>query len=241
MLVGMRVGPGSPAVLLVVGRGRRVPDWPHHLAASVAHRPWTRVTWSRLGTSSWPCGLCTRWRFSLCPLVESPVNMQPKFQQSLPIDRRWIVPFPFIDRVLDIAGMLQICAEDCGVHGAVLGRSCYRACCCERQERMGPDSAENGPEVPQVQFLWTSLRACGDKCRCSREVLQTGPWTKSWTASVWIFFRRFTHFSHPSEGSACPIFSPGALAAVSARGLLGVLESPGVVLPGDSAHSYQSQ
>ena len=51
---GMR-GPGSPGVLLVVGRGRRVPDWPYCLAAPVAHRAWTRVTWSRLGTSSWLC------------------------------------------------------------------------------------------------------------------------------------------------------------------------------------------
>ena len=35
------------------------------------------------------------------------------------------------------------------------------------------------------------------------------------------FFRRLTHFSHPSEGSACPFFSPRALTAVSARGLRG--------------------
>ena len=48
MLVGVRVGPGSPAVLLVVGRGRWVPDWPYYLAAPVVHRAWTRVTWSRL-------------------------------------------------------------------------------------------------------------------------------------------------------------------------------------------------
>ena len=38
MLVGVRVGPGSPAVLLVVGRGRWVPGWPYCLAAPVAHR-----------------------------------------------------------------------------------------------------------------------------------------------------------------------------------------------------------
>ena len=41
-MVGVGVGPGSPAVLLVVGRGRRVPGWPHC-------RQWTRGTWSRLG------------------------------------------------------------------------------------------------------------------------------------------------------------------------------------------------
>ena len=40
---GVRVGPGSPAVLLVGGRGRRIPDWPYDLAAPVAHRAWTRV------------------------------------------------------------------------------------------------------------------------------------------------------------------------------------------------------
>ena len=40
---GVRVGPGSPAVLLVVGRGRRVPGWPYYLAAPVAHRQWARV------------------------------------------------------------------------------------------------------------------------------------------------------------------------------------------------------
>ena len=41
----------------------------------------------------------TRWKVL--------VIMQPKFQQSLPIDRQWMVLFPFIDKVLDIAGMLQ--------------------------------------------------------------------------------------------------------------------------------------
>ena len=35
------------------------------------------------------------------------MNMKPKIQQCLPIDRQWMVPFPFIDRVLDIAGMLH--------------------------------------------------------------------------------------------------------------------------------------
>ena len=51
------------------------------------------------------------------------------------------------------------CAEEWRVHSAFLGRSCSRARCCERQERMVPDSAENGLEVPQVRFLWlwTSL------------------------------------------------------------------------------------
>ena len=41
------------------------------------------------------------------PWWKVPVNMQPKVQQSLPIDSQWMVPFPFIDRVLDNAGRLQ--------------------------------------------------------------------------------------------------------------------------------------
>ena len=34
--MGCRLGPGSPAGLLVVGCGRRIQDWPHLLAAAVA-------------------------------------------------------------------------------------------------------------------------------------------------------------------------------------------------------------
>ena len=44
MLVGVRVGPGSPAVLLVVGRVRWVTGWPYNMAALVAHRQRARVT-----------------------------------------------------------------------------------------------------------------------------------------------------------------------------------------------------
>ena len=44
MLVGVRVGPGSPAVLLVVGRVRWVTGWPCPMAAPVAHRQRARVT-----------------------------------------------------------------------------------------------------------------------------------------------------------------------------------------------------
>ena len=36
--------PCSPAILLVAGRCRWVPGWPHHLAAAVAHRQRARVT-----------------------------------------------------------------------------------------------------------------------------------------------------------------------------------------------------
>ena len=120
------MGSSSPAALPV-----RIPDWPHNLAASVAHRAWTRVTWGRLvqvhGLVDLPVhgdvllvaalgaarvrvhGLvnCVRDGVLLVPWWKVPVNMQPKFQQSLPIDSQWKVPFPFIVRVLDIAGMLQ--------------------------------------------------------------------------------------------------------------------------------------
>ena len=41
---GVRLGPVSPAVLLVIGRVRWVTGWPYHLAASVAHRQSARVT-----------------------------------------------------------------------------------------------------------------------------------------------------------------------------------------------------
>ena len=166
MLVGVRVGPGSPAVLLVVGRDRRIPDWPYDLAVSVAHRAWTRVIWSRMVQVHGLVGLCTCWHASLCPWWKVPVDMQPKFQQSLPIDRQWMVPFTFVDRVLDIACMLQ--RQIRTVHfvqktgestAQVLGRSCYRARCCERQERMGPDSAETVWKCRKCSFLWlwTSL------------------------------------------------------------------------------------
>ena len=33
--------------------------------------------------------------------------MQLELQQSLPVDRQWKVPFAFMDRVLDNAGMLE--------------------------------------------------------------------------------------------------------------------------------------
>ena len=56
------------------------------------------------------------------------VNMQPKLQQSLPTDRQWMMPFPFIDRVLDIAGMLQ------------------RQVCTAL-------SVQRTVEIPQLQFL----------------------------------------------------------------------------------------
>ena len=115
----------------MVGRGRWVPDWPYYLAAPVAHRAWGRVTWSRLvqvhdlvdcvhvgvllvaalGAARVRVhGLtdCVRDGVLLYLLWwKVPVNMQPKFQQSLHIDRQWMVPFPFIDRVSDIAGMQQ--------------------------------------------------------------------------------------------------------------------------------------
>ena len=92
---------------------------------------WTRVTWSRLvqvhglvdfvhvgvllvaalGAARVRVqGLvdCVRDGVLLyAPWWKVPVNMQPKFQQPLPIDRQWMVPFLFNDRVLDIAGVLQ--------------------------------------------------------------------------------------------------------------------------------------
>ena len=40
-------GSSSPAVLLVAGRCRWVPGWPHYLAASMTHRQWARVTMLR--------------------------------------------------------------------------------------------------------------------------------------------------------------------------------------------------
>ena len=102
MLVGLRVGPGSPAALLVVGRRRRIPDWPYDLAVPVAHRAWSRLVQVHGLVEFVQDGVLL-----YVPWWKVPVNMQPKFQQSLPIDRQWMVPFPFIDRVLDIAGMLQ--------------------------------------------------------------------------------------------------------------------------------------
>ena len=68
----MGAGPGSPAVLLVVGRGRRIPDWPYDLAAPVAHRAWTRLTWSRLVQVHGLVDCVRDCVSSLCPLVESP-------------------------------------------------------------------------------------------------------------------------------------------------------------------------
>ena len=43
-MLGVRVGPSSPAVLLVAGRCRWVTGWPYYLAASMAHRQRSRVT-----------------------------------------------------------------------------------------------------------------------------------------------------------------------------------------------------
>ena len=46
----------------------------------------------------------------------------------------------------------------------------------------------------------------------------------------------FSIFRTPSGWTRVPIFSPPAITAVSARGIRGLPESPGVLLPGDSAH-----
>ena len=87
---------------------------------------------------------------------------------------QWKVLFPFIDSVLDIAGMLLetgahsvYCAEEWRVHSAVLGRSCCRARCCERQERMGPDSAET---------VWQCRKcsSCGCGRRCEHAATSPG-------------------------------------------------------------------
>ena len=44
LLMGARVGPSSPAILLVAGLCRWVTGWSCHLAAAVAHRQRARVT-----------------------------------------------------------------------------------------------------------------------------------------------------------------------------------------------------
>ena len=54
---------------------------------------------------------------------------------------------------------------------------------------------------------------------------------------VRIFNGRRLWLRTPSRWTECPFFSPRALTAVSARGLR---ESPGVPLPGDSAHVCNS-
>ena len=62
-LVWARVGPSSPAILLVAGLCRWVPGWPCHLAAAVAHRQRARMTclvWQ------WIHGL--RQFLCLCPI-----------------------------------------------------------------------------------------------------------------------------------------------------------------------------
>ena len=61
LLMGARVGPSSPALLLVAGLCRWVTGWSCHLAAAVAHRAWTRVTCL---VRQWIHGLRQSW--SLC-------------------------------------------------------------------------------------------------------------------------------------------------------------------------------
>ena len=83
-LVEAGLGPGAPVLLLVHRRPRRRPLLFARVAAPlgvypegtvISSRPGTWswpcdsfCTWDRLGTSSWSCGPCERWRVSLCPL-----------------------------------------------------------------------------------------------------------------------------------------------------------------------------
>ena len=83
----VRVGPSSPAVLLVAGRCRWVSGWPYHLAASMAHRQRARVTMCYDGAS----GLVLGSTVDTCSSV----------------DVLWRCLFQFIVRVVDTALMYR--------------------------------------------------------------------------------------------------------------------------------------
>ena len=216
----------------------------------MAHRAWTRVTWSRLvqvhglvdfvhagvllvaalGAARVRVhGLVDCVRDGVLLYVswwKVPVIMQPKFRRLT--DSGWC-----LFRSSTECWTLPVCyrdryaqcilAEDWRVHNAVLGRSCYHTRCCERQERMGPDNAET---------VW-KCRKCSS-CRCGRrcEHAATSPSApgrcfrpvhRQVVDSVCGFFRRLTHFSHPFRRKRVPIFQPSSTHSCEP-------ESPGVVL-----------
>ena len=89
MLVGVRVGPSSPAALLVFGRRRRIPDWPYDLAAPRGSSGVDQGDLEPPGYEFTAFWTVVRDGVLLhVPWWKVPVNMQPKFQQSLPIDRQ---------------------------------------------------------------------------------------------------------------------------------------------------------
>ena len=131
-----------------------------------------------------------------------------------PIDRQWMVPLPgcYRDRyaqcILDVVVATPVVAYDRD----------------EWVQTVQKRSGSSASAVLVVVDVAVSMRR-------QVPVLPGGASDQSIDKvvdCVCVFFRRFTHFLHPSEGSACPFFSPRALTAVSARGLLGCDSASGL-------------